>query len=146
MTMVMRASPFAAAACESEGRRSGGGHDPDSANPSRGRDHLANERTYLAWLRAAATVMIFGLAIAEFGDTSVFTVSAGAVLIAVGALGLIYGTARYRRVNDEIEHGQYITGSRGRGPALASAVLIIAVLVALTLLIAGEASGGGSGG
>jgi putative membrane protein len=123
-----------------------GGHDPGTANPSRGRDHLANERTYLAWLRAAATVMILGLAIAEFGGGSIFTVSAGAVLIAVGAIGLIYGTARYRRVNDEIEHGHYITGSRGRGPALASAVLIIAVLVALVLLIAGGAAGAGSGG
>ncbi|WP_139307046.1 DUF202 domain-containing protein, partial [Modestobacter sp. DSM 44400] len=30
-------------------------------NPGRARDHLANERTYLAWLRTGANVMVVGL-------------------------------------------------------------------------------------
>ena len=32
---------------------------------SRARDHLANERTFLAWLRTAATVMVLGLGVAR---------------------------------------------------------------------------------
>ena len=31
------------------------------------RDHLANERTQLAWLRTGANVMVVGLAVARFG-------------------------------------------------------------------------------
>lgn len=105
-------------------------------NRSRARDHLANERTYLAWLRTAVNIMVLGLAIAGFSKkATLFSVIAGGVLIAVGAVGLIYGTSRYRRVNREIESGRYITGRRGRGLVLASLVLIIAVLVALALLI-----------
>ncbi|HET8700853.1 MAG TPA: DUF202 domain-containing protein, partial [Nitrococcus sp.] len=113
----------------------------DSANGgggkwSRARDHLANERTYLAWLRTAVNVMVLGLAIAGFAKkATLFSVTAGGVLIAVGAVGLIYGTSRYRRVNREIEAGRYVTGTQGRGPALASLILIIAVLVALALLL-----------
>jgi putative membrane protein len=32
-------------------------------NPSRVRDHLANERTYLAWMRSAIALMGFGVVI-----------------------------------------------------------------------------------
>ena len=32
-------------------------------NPSRVRDHLANERTYLAWMRTAVALMGFGVVI-----------------------------------------------------------------------------------
>jgi putative membrane protein len=113
-------------------------------NPSRARDHLANERTYLAWLRAGGGIMVLGLAIAKFGNINVYTLAAGGVLIAVGVLGVIYGTSRYRRVNREIETGRFVTGSRGNGPALASTILIMAILVALALLIlagAGSPSG-----
>ncbi|KGN35542.1 YidH family protein [Knoellia subterranea] len=82
------------------------------SQPSRARDHLANERTYLAWLRTAGGVMVLGLAVATFGDaTTIYTIAAGAVLIVVGVAGLFYGTRRYRRVNREIEHGEYTTGS-----------------------------------
>ncbi len=38
----------------------------DTERGSRARDHLTNERTYLAWLRTAATVMVLGLAVAKF--------------------------------------------------------------------------------
>ncbi len=108
-------------------------------NPSRTRDHLANERTYLAWLRTAANVMVVGLAIAKFASSSgASAVAAGGVLIVVGAVGLGYGTIRYRKVNREIESNDYITGSRGRAPVVASTVLVIAMLMALVLLTLGR--------
>ncbi|GIM62282.1 hypothetical protein Pve01_91710 [Planomonospora venezuelensis] len=105
--------------------------------------NAATTCTYLAWLRTAGGVMVLGLAVATFGDaTTIYTIAAGAVLIVVGVAGLFYGTRRYRRVNREIEHGEYTTGSRGRGPAMASTVLTLAVLASLILLIIGEASNG----
>ena len=36
---------------------------PKRQNPSRVRDHLANERTYLAWMRTAISLMGFGVVI-----------------------------------------------------------------------------------
>lgn len=114
------------------------GSDPSPPNPSRARDHLANERTYLAWLRTAGTVIVLGLAIAQFvKGQGAHAVLAGAILVGVGMVGVIYGTTRYRRVNKEIERATYVTGSRGRGPTMASAVLIAAVVAAFVLLTLG---------
>jgi putative membrane protein len=113
-------------------------------NPSRARDHLANERTYLAWLRTAVNVMALGVVIAKFVNTGGDeAIAAGAVLVAVGAVGLFYGTLRYRRVNSELEQGRYRTGAHGRGPTIATVVLVAAIAAALALLVVG--SGGNSG-
>ena len=35
-------------------------------NPNRARDHLANERTFLAWVRTGAAIIVFGFAIGRF--------------------------------------------------------------------------------
>ena len=122
------------------------GGTPDAAgatsSASRARDHMANERTYLAWLRTAANVMVVGLVVAKFGDGGKVTaasISSGGILVVVGAAGVVYGTIRYRQVNRELEGGHYLTGSRGRGPTVASAVLILAVVASLIVLVAGGA-------
>ncbi|MGA2357012.1 MAG: DUF202 domain-containing protein [Terriglobales bacterium] len=39
---------------------------PDTSNPNRARDHLANERTFLAWVRTGVATIIFGFAIGRF--------------------------------------------------------------------------------
>ncbi|CAN5888523.1 hypothetical protein BH20ACT6_BH20ACT6_09220 [soil metagenome] len=112
-----------------------------TAPSSRARDHMANERTYLAWLRTGANVMIVGLAVAKFaagGGTSLLSLVAGGLLIAVGAAGLGYGAVRYRAVNRELEDGRFTVGSRGGGPVAAGVVLVAAVLVAGVLLLVDE--------
>lgn len=101
---------------------------------------MANERTWLAWVRASANVMIVGLAAARFaGDesSSAYSLGAGALLVAVGAAGLLYGTGRYRSTNLELDSGRYVTGAGVRGPVVASVVLLVAVLVALVLVLLG---------
>ena len=108
----------------------------DTDRSSRARDHLANERTYLAWLRTAATVMVLGLAVTKFvepGDAK--TDVAGAILVAVGGVGIVEGALRYRRVNRELEGGRFDTGSRWREPVVAGMVLLGAVAAAFVLLL-----------
>ena len=39
---------------------------PENPNPNRARDHLANERTFLAWVRTGIATIIFGFAIGRF--------------------------------------------------------------------------------
>ncbi len=109
---------------------------------SRARDHMANERTWLAWVRAAVNVMIVGLAAARFGgggSPDAYSLGAGAVLVAVGGIGLLYGTSRYRSTNRELEAGRYVTGVGTRGPLLAALVLLAAIVAALVLVLLGGA-------
>jgi len=122
------------------------GTDPEAehtgtASSSRARDHMANERTYLAWLRTAANVMIVGLAIARFGAGEKVTtsaVAAGAVLLVAGGLGVGYAVWRYRAIGRELEHGRYVTGASTRGPVVAAVVLVVAVVGSLVVLLTGD--------
>jgi inner membrane protein YidH len=103
--------------------------DPDT----RTRDLLANERTFLAWLRTAATVMVLGLAIAKLvNDPGAHELAAGSILVVVGAFGVLEGARRYRRVMGEIERGEPMTAG---GALLAAGVLVVAILAALILLL-----------
>lgn len=45
------------------------------------RDHLANERTHLAWLRTGAAVLVVGLAVMRFADDG--EVSVGSLVAAL---------------------------------------------------------------
>jgi putative membrane protein len=118
---------------------------PDNSNQatpdlaSLARDHLANERTYLAWLRTAVAVMALGLAIAGFASaTTATSMIAGAILVAVGTVGVFYGTARYRQATDDLASGTFRGGRRGRDATIASSVLVVAVFAALITLLIGR--------
>jgi putative membrane protein len=109
--------------------------DDNTERGSRVRDHLANERTYLAWLRTSANVMIVGLAIAKFLQVGQWrAVIGGLVLVATGAAGAVIGMVRYRRINRELEAGRFVTGASSTTPLWAGAVLLV-VLLATSLLV-----------
>lgn len=113
--------------------------DPGERPASSARDHMANERTYLAWLRTAATVMALGVAVASFADAVTWTSAlAGALLVVVGAVGVVFGTLRYHQVTVELESSAYRTGTRGRAATIASAVLVSALVAAMLLVILGR--------
>src|SRR3954452_16154367 len=102
------------------------------------RDHLANERTQLAWLRTSANVIVVGLAVARFadgGEVSVASLVAGGLLILVGAVGVAYGTFRYRRVSEAIRRGDSEGISAASGPTVAAVVLLAAVVVSTLVLL-----------
>jgi uncharacterized membrane protein YidH (DUF202 family) len=104
------------------------------------RDHLANERTQLAWLRTSANVVVVGLAVAKFGDEGDVTAAslvAGGILILTGVVGVVYGTARYRRVAAALRRGDSEGISGSFGPSAAAVILIVAVLVSAVVLLAG---------
>lgn len=106
---------------------------------TRARDHLANERTYLAWLRTAAAVMALGIAVATFpNQVSAGSAAAGGLLVATGAAGIVLGTRRYRQVTRELESGTYVTGTRGRVAIVASSVLIASLTASLILVLVGR--------
>jgi putative membrane protein len=108
-------------------------------DPALARDHLANERTYLAWLRTAAAVMALGLAVAGLAhQVRTTTAVAGVLLVATGVAGVIYGTVRYRQVTNELDAGVFLAGRRARSAVIASTVLALTVVTALVLILVGQ--------
>ena len=91
----------------------------ESAN--RARDHLANERTFLAWVRTGIAIVVFGFAIGRFAiairqfmqiqgrtfQTAGLTVWFGAIAIFGGVLLTLAGLLRYRRTRDQLETGKF---------------------------------------
>jgi len=87
----------------------------------RQREHQANERTYLAWLRTSISLIGFGFAIARFGIflqqiNPTQTASAAPVLnsriigislVGFGVFSIILAAWRYNQAFMQIENGRY---------------------------------------
>ena len=79
---------------------------------SRARTHLANERTFLAWLRTGLSLVAVGIAAARFLPLALVPgipyVTVFAVLLVLSGTALVlYGGARYVRAHKDIDHGNY---------------------------------------
>lgn len=99
---------------------------------SRARTHLANERTFLAWLRTGLSLMAVGLAVAGLLPVDLVPgipyVRIFAVLLVLsGTMMVVYGANRYVRVNQQIETGVY-------DPAVKAIVTIAAIVGFLGIL------------
>jgi len=85
------------------------------------RDHLANERTFLAWVRTGVAIVVFGFAIGRFAiairqfmqiqgratGTAGLSVWFGTIAIIAGVLLTLAGVFRYRRVRIQLESGKF---------------------------------------
>ena len=91
------------------------------SNANRARDHLANERTFLAWVRTGAAIVVFGFAIGRFSialrqltalqghpiHRSGLSVWMGASSIVLGVLMVVAGLFRYRKTRDRLDQGTF---------------------------------------
>ena len=94
-----------------------------NSNPNLARDHLANERTFLAWVRTGVAVVVFGFAIGRFAvairqwmqleghghvvPTAGLSVWFGTVAIIAGVLVCLMGLFRYRQTRKQIDSGNF---------------------------------------
>jgi putative membrane protein len=90
-------------------------------NPNRARDHLANERTFLAWVRTGAAVVVFGFAIGRFSiairqltalqghsvRTAGLSVWIGSGTICAGVALVVAGLIRYRKTRAQLDAGTF---------------------------------------
>lgn len=90
-------------------------------NPARIREHLANERTFLAWVRTGVAVVVFGFAIGRFAiaiqefmraeghpeRVTGVSVWFGVLSIGTGTALVFAGFNRYRRNRAQIEAGTF---------------------------------------
>jgi putative membrane protein len=96
----------------------------ENSNPNRARDHLANERTFLAWVRTGAAIVVFGFAIGRFSiamrqftalegheghavQTAGMSVWMGSCAILAGVGLVVAGLVRYRKTRAQLESGTF---------------------------------------
>lgn len=100
-------------------------HQIPQVSPS---DHLANERTFLAWIRTSIALMGFGFVVVKFSlfvrqlslavtghavtPTKGFSGVIGMCLVAIGALTALIGYLRYKRIERQLLERAFYPSSR----------------------------------
>lgn len=115
-------------------------------SPNELRDHLANERTLLAWVRTSITIIGLGFVVAKFGillrevgGTHVHTQTAhagaivGVLLVLAGVLTLVAATAKFLRIRQDIVR-QVVRFSPVLDVVLATVVTIVSIILAVYLV------------
>ena len=108
-----------------------------TGNPS---DHLANERTFLAWIRTSIGIMAFGFVVVKFslfvkqislilGKADIihskgYSGILGIVLVAVGTVTSVLSYIQYKHSEKQIDSGDYKHSS-----------ILITVLTAFIFLV-----------
>ena len=86
-------------------------------------DHLANERTFLAWIRTSIGIMAFGFVVVKFylflkqisiilgkgivDQSKGYSSVAGIVLVNVGAIAAVLSYIRYKKTAKQLDLGYY---------------------------------------
>lgn len=113
------------------------------------RDHAANERTYLAWVRTGITVMVLGFIVEKFeiflaSLTGILTNKShhfqqGATaeyislsLATLGVIVIIAGTIRFFRIKSDLDS---TTGLRFKGTLYATLLTLVLVGFGIYLIV-----------
>jgi putative membrane protein len=110
-------------------------------------DHLANERTFLAWTRTSLGIFAFGCAVARFGGSNgIQTTSvnfsyqkkpliSGLVLIGSGVITMFYGIYRYYIHNRQIIQSDFTKVSQIREPIIATLLLLLSMVISVVIFV-----------
>ncbi len=101
------------------------------------RDHLANERTFLAWVRTAVTFIGLGFAVDQLLAPATGGELLGLSLIAIGGALMVPALIGFRRTSRAIDRGDYAPAVV-TNTLLAAVVLLGAVALAAYALLAGS--------
>jgi putative membrane protein len=94
------------------------------------RDHLANERTFLAYVRTALSLVGFGFVIARLDPRSTLSLISGIVMLLGGVAIALFGAYRY------VDERRALIDHRTRTLGPSAAVSIAVITGALGLLAA----------
>jgi len=86
-------------------------------------EHLANERTFLAWMRTSIGIMAFGFVVVKFAlfvkqismmlgkenliHSTGYSGIVGIILVSVGAVTAILSFIKYKRTEKQLNEGNY---------------------------------------
>ena len=106
---------------------------------STARDHLANERTFLAWLRTSVSLLSISLAIAKFAPGG-FGLFFGVCFALLGSAFLTYSGVRYFEIMRSLERGEFkINTGAISALLLMSGLIAFFIVLAIVLQAVGEA-------
>jgi putative membrane protein len=101
------------------------------------REHLANERTLLAWVRTGVSLISFGLVIQRIGAQvgSVGTSGLFGVALAVlGCLTLVMGTIQFLRSRRGISTGDFVSATAPYLVVVAGSLALAGTFIVYVLL------------
>lgn len=120
-----------------------------NSKPAGASDHLANERTFLAWMRTSIALMGFGFVVVKFtismkqislmlsGRIAIpnrgYSTIIGILLVALGALMALLSYLRYRHIEKQLLSNNYFP-SKTLSVLLTTAIIIISILLVLYLM------------
>ncbi|RFM25773.1 YidH family protein [Deminuibacter soli] len=115
-------------------------------------DYLANERTFLAWIRTGIALMGFGFVIVKFAlfvlqvtlaltnapvkvmpGVKTHSGAVGIAMIAIGAVVSILAYVRYVHTEKQLKSGEY-TSSRWLPALVTVCIMVVAILLLVYLL------------
>lgn len=107
-------------------------------------DHLANERTFLAWIRTAIAVLGFGFVVVKFSlfleyfaavsgknievPTSEYSSELGLSFVIIGVLVVLFAYIRYKRNEQKIDGTEFKNNS-----VLVTVLTVLMVLISILL-------------
>jgi len=121
---------------------------PPRGDETRPREHLANERTLLAWARTAITFIALGFGVSRFdvflrqlrvehgdagGPSASFSAAIGIVFVAAGLLTAAAGVVRFFQARGQIEEGRF---EAQYWPHVVLVLLLCAAALSLLLYLA----------
>jgi putative membrane protein len=116
-------------------------------------EYLANERTFLAWIRTCIAVISLGFVIARFGvwlrelaaridpkigiQSTRFSLMVGVAMMAFGSVLTFLAAWRYHAINRDIERGHYEV-DRGLVIMVTLSVALLGIAMIAYLLLGGN--------
>ncbi|HLO90547.1 MAG: YidH family protein [Chloroflexota bacterium] len=124
-------------------------HIPETLKQQDAREHLANERTLLAWIRTSIGIMAFGFVVVKFslfirqislllGKENInqpqhgYSSVIGIFLVAVGAIVMLLSYLKYKKTEKQLQNGVFKSSST---LILSLTVIILAISVMLILYL-----------
>lgn len=108
-------------------------------------EHMANERTFLSWVRTGIGIMVFGFVIVKFSlfvnqlpdsfhesgiPKNGFTIFLGIALVLTGALTILLSYWKYKQTHKLLQKGEYLYST------LLLTVLTVVIFVMSIIIIA----------
>jgi putative membrane protein len=129
-------------------------HQASIDEAKRATEYLANERTFLAWIRTSVAVVSLGFVLARFSvwlqeltmhrqpqmqaHRAGISLPIGVAMMILGGLLSVLAAWRYHVVNRDIEHGK-VSADRGLVILVTAMVALLSgAMIVLVLLTAGQ--------